>query len=122
MFARNNPPIMDESPKLTTLPLDSNPKEKSFPKSVKTAILIFPWVAETEGEIVGHIMFSPTYVRLDHKIIGGMGLAPMSVHPNFQKNGHWRRVDSRRARAYKIRRISIRDCPRASGVLSAVRL
>jgi len=44
-------------------------------------------VAERENEIVGHILFSPATLD-DHKDIqGGMGLAPMAVLPDYQKQG-----------------------------------
>ena len=41
-------------------------------------------VAVRDEEIVGHIMFSP--VSVDNDIVG-MGLAPMAVLPEFQKQG-----------------------------------
>ena len=44
-------------------------------------------VAERDNTILGHIMFSP--VTVDDEAAGGrtMGLAPMAVHPDFQKQG-----------------------------------
>ena len=44
-------------------------------------------VAETGGEIVGHILFSPATVGDGSGSTQGMGLAPMAVMPNRQRKG-----------------------------------
>jgi putative acetyltransferase len=44
-------------------------------------------VAEDEGEIVGHIFFSPTSIEWSGTLIKGMGLAPMAVRPDRQRQG-----------------------------------
>jgi len=44
-------------------------------------------VAVIDGEIVGHIFFSPAEINIGDKIIYGMGLAPMAVLPEFQNQG-----------------------------------
>ena len=44
-------------------------------------------MALNDGEIVGHILFSPVLVRNDGKEIKAMGLGPMAVLPKFQKQG-----------------------------------
>jgi putative acetyltransferase len=43
-------------------------------------------VAEDNGTIVGHVMFTPVLIKKD-KIISGMGLAPMAVLPSKQRLG-----------------------------------
>ena len=43
-------------------------------------------VAEENGVIVGHIMFTPVLIKND-KNIQGMGLAPMAVLPERQHQG-----------------------------------
>lgn len=43
-------------------------------------------VAENEGAIVGHIMFSPVTLS-GHPALGIMGLAPMAVSPAHQRQG-----------------------------------
>jgi putative acetyltransferase len=43
-------------------------------------------VAENEGKVVGHIMFSPVTLDAD-PAIKIMGLAPMAVTPNHQRTG-----------------------------------
>lgn len=46
---------------------------------------IISLVAELEGQVVGHICFSP--VTIDGYDAKAMGLGPMAVHPNHQKSG-----------------------------------
>jgi len=43
-------------------------------------------VAENNGTIVGHIMFTPVMIK-NGKEIQGMGLAPMAVMPSMQRMG-----------------------------------
>lgn len=45
------------------------------------------FVAEYEGKVVGHILFTPVVIESNAKQVGGMGLAPMSVLPEFQRQG-----------------------------------
>lgn len=45
---------------------------------------IISLVAEKDNKVLGHIMFSPIYI--DGKI-AGMGLAPLAVLPDYQKQG-----------------------------------
>jgi putative acetyltransferase len=42
-------------------------------------------VAEDGGEIVGHILFTPVVV--EGRLVSGMGLAPMAVLPDRQRQG-----------------------------------
>jgi len=44
-------------------------------------------VAEREDKIVGHILFTPAVIEAQGREIRGMGLAPMSVLPEFQRQG-----------------------------------
>ena len=44
-------------------------------------------VAEWGGQIVGHILFSPATIVAEHGIVHGMGLAPMAVLPDYQRQG-----------------------------------
>jgi putative acetyltransferase len=43
-------------------------------------------VAEADGEIIGHILFSPVWLN-DDASLNVMGLGPMAVVPNRQRNG-----------------------------------
>lgn len=44
-------------------------------------------VAEVDGEIVGHVAFSPVTVVAPSACYGGLGLAPLSVLPTHQRRG-----------------------------------
>jgi putative acetyltransferase len=44
-------------------------------------------VAEDDGRIVGHIVFSPTVIEGPASRLDGMGLAPMAVLPERQRQG-----------------------------------
>jgi putative acetyltransferase len=44
-------------------------------------------VAESDGEIVGHILFSPVTIEDGSQSRQGMGLAPMAVTPDRQRQG-----------------------------------
>ncbi len=44
-------------------------------------------VAEDDGEVVGHILFTPASIETDGEPVVGMGLAPMAVAPVRQRQG-----------------------------------
>ena len=45
-------------------------------------------VAQTDdNQIVGHIFYSPATIQTADGDVAGMGLAPMSVHPDHQQQG-----------------------------------
>jgi putative acetyltransferase len=44
-------------------------------------------VAEDEGRVVGHILFSPVTVETAESELVGVGLAPLAVLPEFQNRG-----------------------------------
>ena len=44
-------------------------------------------VAVEDGQIVGHILFSPVTIRSAASARRGVGLGPMAVRPGFQKRG-----------------------------------
>ncbi|MFC1572173.1 GNAT family N-acetyltransferase [Candidatus Eisenbacteria bacterium] len=44
-------------------------------------------VAESDGDVIGHILFSPVFVEGEAQTIQGMGLAPMAVLPEHQRQG-----------------------------------
>lgn len=45
-------------------------------------------VAEVNGQIVGHILFTPVKLISDEgKVLQGMGLAPLAVEPDLQNQG-----------------------------------
>ena len=44
-------------------------------------------VAVSDGQIVGHILFTPVIVSDNAHKVKGMGLAPMAVLPEYQRQG-----------------------------------
>lgn len=48
---------------------------------------IISLVADLNGQVVGHILFSPVILESNTQTVQGMGLAPMAVHPEFQNQG-----------------------------------
>jgi putative acetyltransferase len=44
-------------------------------------------VAERDGEVVGHIFFSPVSIESSEGSFTAMGLAPMAVLPDYQNKG-----------------------------------
>jgi putative acetyltransferase len=44
-------------------------------------------VAEEEGKIIGHILFTPAWIETAQKTVHGMGLAPLAVAPECQRKG-----------------------------------
>ena len=44
-------------------------------------------IAEVDGEVVGHIMFSEVTIRTDKLAIESLSLAPMAVLPTLQRQG-----------------------------------
>ena len=63
-------------------------------------------VALKEDKIVGHILFSPVTIESGDGTIRGMGLAPMAVLPEHQRQG----IGSELVRA-GIERLKNMDCP-----------
>lgn len=44
-------------------------------------------VAEEDGKIVGHILFSRLSLQIDDRPISALALAPVAVRPEYQKSG-----------------------------------
>jgi len=44
-------------------------------------------VAVDDGQVIGHIFFSPVTISSEHGVNHGMGLGPMSVLPDRQRQG-----------------------------------
>jgi putative acetyltransferase len=49
--------------------------------------IICSLVAEEEGQIVGHVLFSPVTLYTDSDQLEGAGLGPVAVLPAFQRQG-----------------------------------
>jgi putative acetyltransferase len=50
-------------------------------------------VAIVEGRLVGHILFSPVTIEHSVNVVQGMGLAPMAVLPEYQRQGNRLKAD-----------------------------
>ncbi len=48
---------------------------------------VLSFVAEINSQVVGHIFYSTAKIECDNKKIVGLGLAPMAVLPEYQKQG-----------------------------------
>ena len=58
------------------------------------------------NQVVGHTLFSPVLLKSEERTIGGMGLAPMAVLPEYQRQG----IGSQLIRT-GIARLARRRCP-----------
>lgn len=63
-------------------------------------------VAIVENQVVGHILFSPATIESEDRTIRGMGLAPMAVLPEYQRQG----IGSELVRT-GIEELKSRQCP-----------
>lgn len=63
-------------------------------------------VAMMQDQVVGHILFSPATIESGTRTVYGMGLAPMAVLPEYQRQG----IGSELIRA-GIARLKSRQCP-----------
>lgn len=45
------------------------------------------WVAEVDGQVVGHTLFTPMYIEGPGGRLEGMGLGPVAVLPEYQRQG-----------------------------------
>jgi len=44
-------------------------------------------VAESDGRIIGHVLFSPITIETADRPVATLSLAPVAVHPDFQRRG-----------------------------------
>jgi putative acetyltransferase len=49
-------------------------------------VQLVSWVADIGGAVIGHILFSPALLT-EHPDVSVMGLGPMAVAPEYQRNG-----------------------------------
>jgi putative acetyltransferase len=89
--------------------------ERAFEQAVEADIVdklrqfcpeTLSFVAEDEGRVVGHILFTPAAIESDMKVIQGMALAPMAVLPERQREG----IGTRLVR-HGIKVLQDRSCP-----------
>lgn len=75
---------LEETRKLNIIAFEQDAEANLVDNLRKAGCEIISLVALKEGKTVGYIMFSP--VTVDNQVVG-MGLAPMAVLPEYQKQG-----------------------------------
>ncbi len=66
----------------------SQPQEANLVDKLRqSCINLVSLVAIMKGRLVGHIVFSPVTVESHGGVVQGMGLAPMAVLPEYQRQG-----------------------------------
>ena len=70
--------------------------EQAFEQSVEADIVdalrknckdIISLVADDNGKVIGHVLFSPAEILGPHGVLKGMALAPMAVLPDMRRKG-----------------------------------
>jgi putative acetyltransferase len=70
--------------------------ERAFPTPLEAHIVdavrdrcadMISLVADVDGRVVGHVLFSPVRIDGARGRVDGMGLAPMAVLPEYQRQG-----------------------------------
>ena len=86
--------IREEEPE--DIPVIRDVNEQAFEQRLEADIVdklrrncqdILSLVAVVQNQIVGHILFSPVTIQNEETTLKGMGLAPMSVLPEYQRQG-----------------------------------
>jgi putative acetyltransferase len=89
--------------------------ERAFEQAVEADIVdrlrqacpeTLSFVAEDEGRVIGHILFTPAVIGSGSKVIQGMALAPMAVLPERQREGIGTRLVK-----HGLRALQDRSCP-----------
>ncbi len=43
------------------------------------------WVAEEDGEVLGHVLFSPVTIKMESDEYPALGLGPVAIRPDRQR-------------------------------------
>jgi putative acetyltransferase len=83
---------------------DAEPQLVEAARQIPGAISL---VADVDGRVVGHILFTPIEIVTETGSIPAISLAPLAVHPDFQNQGIGmaltrRGLDECRAQGHKI--------------------
>jgi len=66
----------------------AQPEEANISEKIRANCSdVLSLVAAHKGKVVGHIFFSPATIETDRGLVEGMGLAPMAVLPEHQRQG-----------------------------------
>jgi putative acetyltransferase len=87
IIRREKPEDMDAIYQVNERAFDGKVESELVSKLRERNIVTLSLVAEWDGQIVGHILFSPVAVESEHSSFGAITLAPMAVLPEYQRKG-----------------------------------
>jgi len=74
--------------RLNVQAFDNRPNEARLVDLLRAAgKVVLSWVAVSEGEVVGHVLFSPVALDPPNAGFNGVGLGPVAASPEFQRQG-----------------------------------
>ncbi len=86
--------ILDEQPRhfaeidaLTRAAFGGGEEAGLLPRLRADGLVRAALVAVQEGRVVGHVMYTALEVRVDGREVAALCLAPLSVHPQWQRRG-----------------------------------
>ncbi len=72
---------------INRLAFDGSDAEPQLVDAIRRSPGAISLVADEDGRVVGHILLSPITIETEGGSLPAMSLAPMAVHPDFQKRG-----------------------------------
>jgi len=88
LLIRNEAPRDVGQVRMINIAAFEQPDEADLVDALRTGCPeVLSLVAELDGRVVGHILFSPVTLPAGDRTIQGMGLAPMAVLPEHQRDG-----------------------------------
>lgn len=84
---RNETPTDYEAVSVVNERAFGQPNEARLVETLRTSGPVISLVAEVDGQVVGHILFSPIVVETAAGPAPALSLAPMAVLPEFQNRG-----------------------------------
>jgi putative acetyltransferase len=87
VIREETPGDVDAIRRLEASAFDTDAEAKLVDALRAAGTLTLSLIAEADGEIVGHIAFSPVVVSSSQGTTQGVGLGPMAVAPAFQRQG-----------------------------------
>jgi len=69
------------------LAFDNRDAEPKLVEALRDLPGVISLVAELNGQVVGHILFSPSYIETPNSNIPAISLAPLAVRPGYQNQG-----------------------------------
>jgi putative acetyltransferase len=88
LLIRNETPRDAGQVRMINIAAFDQPDEADLVDALRTGCPeVLSLVAELDGRVVGHILFSPVTLAAGDRTLKGMGLAPMAVLPEHQRDG-----------------------------------